>query len=85
MKSNLSMLALFNLLSIAVILALGVGVSAVSAEEQPSGTVEIDDEQLRFILGGEIGKVKLHYQGKEYHFKISGLTAGGFGVAKVHA
>jgi hypothetical protein len=85
MKGNLSMLALFKLLSIAVILALGVGGFAVAAEEQPSGTVEIDDEQLRFILGGEVGKVILHYQGKQYHFKIAGLTAGGFGVSKVNA
>ncbi|MBF8302827.1 MAG: LysM protein, partial [Candidatus Dadabacteria bacterium] len=44
--------------------------SVASAEEKiPSGTIEIDETQLGFIIGGDIGKGVLHYKGVDFYFK----------------
>jgi hypothetical protein len=48
-----------------------------------SGTVEVKAESIRLILGGAKGTGVLHYQGKDYHFKMSGASVGGVGVTKV--
>lgn len=54
--------------------------------KQPSGTVEIEETQFAVILGGSIGGGKLTFQGKEYPFKIGGLTAGAnVGISKMSA
>jgi hypothetical protein len=62
-------------------------VSAVVAKETkpPSGTVEINETQFALILGGSVGGGVLHFKGKSYPFKTSGLKVGGIGVAKVAA
>jgi hypothetical protein len=50
----------------------------MAAEEQkPSGTVVIDDTQIMWIVGGDIGGGTLHFQGKSYKFKTDGLKLGG--------
>ena len=56
---------------------------ALAEDETPSGTIVIDETQIMWIVGGDIGGGKLHYQGKEYKFKTDGLKLGGFGVNKV--
>jgi hypothetical protein len=56
---------------------------ALSGEEKPSGNVVIDETQIMWVVGGDIGGGTLHYEGKEYKFKTGGLKLGGFGVAKV--
>ena len=48
-----------------------------------SGTIEVKAESIRLILGGSKGTGVLHYQGKDYHFKMSGGSVGGVGVTKV--
>jgi len=55
------------------------------AKAKPSGTIEVEAEQIRLILGGSQGKGVLHYQGKTYPFTLKGLTAGGVGINKVNA
>ena len=55
------------------------------AKAKPSGTVTLDEEEIRLILGGDRGKGVLTYGGKKYNFTVKGLTAGGIGIAKVHA
>jgi hypothetical protein len=52
---------------------------------KPSGTVEVQAEQLRLIIGGTRGKGTLTYQGKKYPFTMKGVSAGGVGVSKVNA
>lgn len=52
---------------------------------KPSGTVEIDAEQVRLLIGGARGKGVLTYQGKTYPFTMRGVSAGGVGINKVHA
>jgi hypothetical protein len=56
---------------------------ALSEEQTPSGTVVIDETQIMWIVGGDIGGGTLHYQDKDYKFKTDGLKLGGFGVNKV--
>jgi hypothetical protein len=48
-----------------------------------AGTVEVKAEQVRLIIGGAKGTGVLHFQGKDYHFKMSGASVGGAGVTKV--
>jgi len=55
------------------------------AKAKPSGTVTLDEEQIRLILGGSEGKGVLTFQGKTYPFTIKGGSVGGVGVTKVHA
>jgi len=49
----------------------------------PSGSIVIDETQIMWIVGGDIGGGTLHFQGKSYKFKTDGLKLGGFGVNKV--
>jgi hypothetical protein len=57
-----------------------------AAAKKPSGTVEIDETQFAFILGGSVGGGKLMFQGQEYPFKVGGLTAGAnVGISKMSA
>ncbi len=54
--------------------------------KKPSGTVEIDETQFAFILGGSAGGGTLTFHGKKYPFKIGGLTAGvNVGISKMSA
>jgi LysM repeat protein len=60
--------------------------SIASAQEKiPSGTINIDETQLGFIIGGDIGKGTLSYQGVDYSFKTGGIKVGGMGIAKISA
>lgn len=63
------------------------GSLALAADaRKPSGTVEIDETQFAFILGGSAGGGVLTFQGKKYPFKIGGLTAGvNVGISKMSA
>jgi hypothetical protein len=58
--------------------------NAVSAEEDTaSGTVIIDETQIMWVVGGDVGGGTLKFKGQSYKFKIDGLKLGGFGVHKV--
>ena len=56
---------------------------ATAEEKTPSATIVIDETQIMWIVGGDIGGGTLHFQGKSYKFKTAGLKLGGFGVNKV--
>jgi len=56
---------------------------AVAEEKTPSGTIVIDETQVMWIVGGDIGGGTLQYQGKSYKFRTGGLKLGGFGIHKV--
>lgn len=55
------------------------------ADKAPSGTVEIDQTQMAFLVSGSFGGGTLHFQGKSYPFKIGGIGVGGFGIATLRA
>ena len=52
---------------------------------KPSGTVTLDETEIRLIFGGNDGKGVLNFQGKQYRFTAKGVTVGGIGVQSVHA
>ena len=56
---------------------------AMAEDKTPSGTIVIDETQIMWIVGGDIGGGTLQFQGKSYKFKTDGLKLGGFGVNKV--
>ena len=55
------------------------------AKMKPSATLTFEEEEIRLILGGGEGKGVLTFGGKKYNFTLKGLSAGGLGIAKVHA
>jgi hypothetical protein len=55
------------------------------AKSKPVGTINVEAEQIRLILGGAKGKGVLHYQGKTYPFSLKAVTVGGVGVTKITA
>lgn len=58
------------------------GFNAVAEDEQPSGTVTIEELQVMVIVGGDHGHGTLSYDGADHAFKASGLKLGGIGVHK---
>jgi hypothetical protein len=56
---------------------------ALSEDQTPSGTIVIDETQIMWIVGGDIGGGTLQFHDKDYKFKTDGLKLGGFGVNKV--
>ena len=50
-----------------------------------SGTVDIDQTRVSFLVSGSGGGGVLHFQGKDYPFSIGGLGIGGIGVTKLLA
>ena len=60
------------------------GASAADAPKVPAGTVKITETQFALIVGGSRGAGVLNYQGKNYPFKISGMSVGAnVGISKV--
>jgi len=75
-----------NVVSLFVIgLIFFVAPTVLAQEKVPSGTIKIDETQLGFILGGDIGKGILTYQGVDYSFKTGGIKVGGIGISKIAA
>src|SRR3990170_3330096 len=75
-----------NITRLMVISLVFLIASVASAEGKiPSGTIEIDETQLGFIIGGDIGKGVLHYKGVDFYFKTGGIKVGGMGIAKISA
>ena len=84
---------LFTSLVVISFLLIGIGAcatssgskdTAVSHDEAASATLKIDETQIMFIVGGDLGEGTLNFQGKSYEFKTGGLKLGGIGVHKVH-
>jgi hypothetical protein len=69
-----------GLLVVTLLLSAGL---AISDDKKPSGSIVIDETQIMWIVGGDIGGGTLHFQGESYKFKTDGLKLGGFGVNKV--
>ena len=64
-------------------LLLVASVVMAADEQTPSGTIVIDETQIMWIVGGDIGGGTLQFQGESHKFKTDGLKLGGFGVNKV--
>ena len=84
---------LFTFLAVVSFLLIGVAAcssssgskgTATSHDEMASGTIKIDETQVMFIVGGDLGAGTLNFQGKSYTFKTGGLKIGGIGAHRVH-
>lgn len=65
---------------------LAGGLALAADVEQPVGAVSIEEKQFGLILGGSTGDGTLTFQGKEYPFKLKGLSAGlNVGISKMSA
>jgi hypothetical protein len=69
-----------KLLLVSLLLTAGI---ALAEDKTPSGTILIDETQVMWIVGGDIGGGTLEFQGESYKFKTDGLKLGGFGIHKV--
>ena len=57
----------------------------VIAEDKPSGTIEISSKTIAIGIGVSWGHGTLKFEGKEYKFKVSGLSIVDLGIASVSA
>ena len=55
------------------------------SKETPTATLTMQKKSIRLLVGGSWGSGVLTFQGKEYPYKIKGLSAGGVGVKEVEA
>jgi hypothetical protein len=62
------------------------GLALAEEAKQPVGKVSIEEKQFGLILGGSKGSGLLTFEGKEYPFKLTGLSAGiNVGASKMSA
>lgn len=76
--------------TVGVVVALAAmligGLAWAGDAKQPVGKVSIQEKELGFIIGGSKGSGMLSFEGKEYPFKLKGLSVGAnVGVSKMSA
>ena len=73
-------------LGLAAAAALAIGLTGPSvADDVLSGTIRIESTSVALGIGVTWGDGILTYDGKEYHFSVSGLSVVDLGVASVTA
>jgi hypothetical protein len=74
-----------------VVLVLVVGLAlcglafAKEAAKKPDATLKLTEGQVGLGIGWSWGKGVLSYKGKEYPFKVAGLSVGDVGITKAEA
>ena len=72
-----------------LVLGLVLSVSAFAAEKtpekKPDATLKLSEGQVALGIGWSWGKGVLSYKGKEYPFKVQGVSVGEVGVVDVNA
>jgi hypothetical protein len=56
----------------------------LAGDEQPAGTIVIDEVQVMALIGGELGGGTLLLGDKSYSFKTGGIKIGGIGMHSIH-
>ncbi|MBV9994258.1 MAG: DUF1134 domain-containing protein [Caulobacteraceae bacterium] len=74
--------ATLKLMSLAALAAAAIAASASFAQEKPDGTINFTGGGVGFIAGVNWGRGTLHYQGRDYPLKVSGLSVGEIGANK---
>jgi hypothetical protein len=59
--------------------------SSAQDDLRETGTIDINQVQVAFLWGGNLGGGTLHYGGKNYDFTIGGLGIGGIGASSIEA
>ncbi len=73
------------LLSVLIIGSVLAGLAYLCIAEQADGTVKMTGKSVAAGIGFSWGSGVLTYQGKQYPFKVSGLSAGDIGFASAEA
>ncbi len=73
-------------IGILVAAMLAVGLAMAADAKVPSGSVSLSEESFALIAGGSKGSGTLTFQGKQYPFKLRGLSVGiSVGISKMSA
>jgi len=74
-------LAMFTAVTLTVFLCLS-GLAVAQDKKVPDATLTMSEGQVAFGIGFSWGKGVLTFQGKEYPFKVSGLSVVDVGITK---
>jgi hypothetical protein len=74
-----------NICKAGIIAATLLFCSGAQADEPPDATITFHGGSAAFIAGVNWGGGTLHYKGKDFPLKVSGLSVGAVGVKKFHA
>jgi hypothetical protein len=64
---------------------LGVTLSLAQAGDKPDATIKLSGGSVAAGVGLSWGSGTLHYEGKSYPIKVTGLSVGDVGVTKIEA
>jgi len=85
-KEDIFMIHMYRMLSgIALVTVLFFGIAAAIEEKTPSGTISVASTSVAIGVGISWGEGHLKFNGKEYHFSMSGLSLVDLGISKVSA
>ncbi|MBP1749555.1 MAG: hypothetical protein H6Q52_2094 [Deltaproteobacteria bacterium] len=76
-----------RLAAVALVMAMCLGLSGIvyAGEKTPDATLTLTQGQVAAGIGFNWGKGVLTYQGKEYPFKVKGLSVIDIGITKASA
>ena len=73
-----------SMLVLAMVLVLS-GLALAADDKKPDATLKLSEGQVAVGIGWSWGKGVLTYKGKDYPFKVDGLSVGDVGVTKADA
>ena len=73
-----------SMLVLAMVLVLS-GLALAADDKKPDATLKLSEGQVALGIGWSWGKGVLTYKGKDYPFKVEGLSVGDVGVTKADA
>jgi hypothetical protein len=76
---------IFLILALAAFLLMAATPGMAQGPYQPMGSISIDMTSVGVGVGGSWGSGVLRFQGKQYPFKISGLSVGNVGISTINA
>ena len=80
MKIKTGLLSCFMIIALAVFLS---GAAMAAEDAKPSGTVDIKSKSIAIGVGVSWGEGVLKFQGKDYKFKLNGLSVVDLGVSSL--
>lgn len=75
----------YSAVALLTVLLVSLGTFVCAEDAKPSGTVSIETKAVAVGVGFSWGQGVLTYQGKEYPFKVKGLSVIDVGISSVSA
>ncbi|MEA3469653.1 MAG: DUF1134 domain-containing protein, partial [Thermodesulfobacteriota bacterium] len=75
----------FMAMAIVLVFTSSAMASDTTPSTTPSGTVTIESKSVALGVGVQWGEGVLTYEGKEYHFKVNGLSVVDIGITSISA